>query len=100
MLASADKVKQTVEQSARIMDEYKQRLSEVLEEEVERIGQEAEQEAAAVLAKARETAQQIISQAKIEKDRSRGASSGVSRRDETEGRGRGGGLCSFGGGSS
>ncbi|MCK5181147.1 MAG: hypothetical protein KAQ73_01280, partial [Dehalococcoidia bacterium] len=36
MLASADKVKQTVEQSARIMDEYKQRLSEVLEEEVER----------------------------------------------------------------
>jgi 23S rRNA pseudoU1915 N3-methylase RlmH len=66
MLASADKVRQTVEQSARIMDEYKQRLSEVLEGEVEGIRQGAEQEASAILAEAREAAQQITSQAKQE----------------------------------
>jgi Sec-independent protein translocase protein TatA len=45
MLALSDRIRQTVEQAAKVMDEYKQRLSEVLVEEVEKIRQEAEQEA-------------------------------------------------------
>jgi len=35
MLDLADKVRLTVEQAARIMDEYKHRLSEVLEQEID-----------------------------------------------------------------
>ena len=61
-----EEYRQTVEQAAKVMDEYKQRLSEVLVEEVEKIKQEAEQEAAGVVNIARETAEQITSQARLE----------------------------------
>jgi hypothetical protein len=37
MLALTDRIRQTVEQAAKVMDEYKQRLSEILVEEVEKI---------------------------------------------------------------
>jgi len=56
MLELGDKMKQTVEQAVRIMDEYRHRLSEILEEEIERIKQEAGEEVAAVPVKALETA--------------------------------------------
>ena len=66
MLELGDKMKQTVEQAVRIMDEYRHRLSEILEEEIERIKQEAGEEVAAFLVKALETAQQTSNQVSLE----------------------------------
>jgi len=62
----SNKVRQGVEEAARIIDEYKQRLTQVIEEEGERIRKEAELESANIIARAREEAEQIRKEAERE----------------------------------
>ena len=54
MVVLRDGFKQKAEEAARIVDEYKQRLTQVIEETGEQIREEAEREAAAVMARANE----------------------------------------------
>ena len=63
-----DRVKQEAKAAAKILDEYKQRLTQAIEEGGERIRKDAEEESASLLAKAREEAEQIIKEARKESE--------------------------------
>jgi 23S rRNA pseudoU1915 N3-methylase RlmH len=55
----SSQVSREADEAARIIDEYKRRLTQFIEGEGERIRREAEQESAAFIARAQEEAEQI-----------------------------------------
>lgn len=52
MVVMRDGIKQKAEEAARLVDEYKQRLTQVIEEEGEQIREEAEEEAVDIISRA------------------------------------------------